>query len=565
MVKLTVDGTEVEVPKGTNLVEACKEAGVEVPHFCYHSHLSIAGNCRMCMVEVEGMRGLQIGCNTGANDGMVVKTTTDAVKETRAAVMEFLLVNHPIDCPVCDQAGECKLQIYYMEHDRRESVVEVEDKVKKGKAIEVGPRVMLDQERCVACSRCVRFCDEITETGELRLLNRGDHTTISTFPGRELDNDYSVNTVDICPVGALTSRDFRFQARVWYLEHDDSVCPGCATGCNTKRLATTVRSNSRRLQRRRLPPEAARQLRGQPGLDVRLRVARSTSRSTTIASPSPSRAASRSAGTAPTVTSSKALMPLIEAGAEKIAGVVEPTTRPTRRSGSSASFLREVFGTGSHRGRREARRRQAGRLPDGRRQASEPQAGALLAAGEARVTTTSPAYLRDKTAVVVARSRRRRRDPRMTTSARPSAPSSTRSVLAANASETSGAGDGASADGQLRGEGRHLDQPEGSCRRASSRSSARTSTFREDLDDHFRDRQRPSMPDWPKQGASEVFAAMAAELPELAGIDYGKIGKLGYPTGAARRRRPGGREEGLTMDGFGWLLLKAGRPLASCF
>lgn len=233
-VKITVDGKPVEVKKGTNLIEACKKAGVDVPHFCYHPQLSIAGNCRMCVVEVENQRGLPIACNTGAAEGMVVKTTTDKVKDTRAAVMEFLLVNHPIDCPVCDQAGECKLQMYYMEHDRRDSLVPLQDKVEKGKAIEVGPRVMLDQERCVACSRCVRFCDEVSKTGELRLMNRGDHTAIDTFPGKKLDNNYSVNTADICPVGALTQRDFRFQARVWYLKDAESICPGCSTGCNIK-------------------------------------------------------------------------------------------------------------------------------------------------------------------------------------------------------------------------------------------------------------------------------------------------------------------------------------------
>ena len=232
LVKLTINDQEIAVPKGTNLIEAAKKAGADVPHFCYHSHLPVAGNCRMCMVEVEGMRGLPIGCNTVCSEGMKVDTESEAVKEARAAVMEFLLVNHPIDCPVCDQAGECKLQTYYMAHDRRESVVAVDDKVKKGKAIEVGPRVMLDQERCVACTRCIRFCDHVTGTGELRLMNRGDHTTIDTFPGMALNNDYSVNTVDVCPVGALTSRDFRFQARAWYLEEDDALCPGCATGCN---------------------------------------------------------------------------------------------------------------------------------------------------------------------------------------------------------------------------------------------------------------------------------------------------------------------------------------------
>lgn len=231
-VKLTINGREVEVPAGTNLVQAAAMGGSPVPHFCYHKNLSVAGNCRMCVVEIEGVRGLPIACNSTATEGMVVDTESEKVKETRAAVMEFLLVNHPIDCPVCDQAGECKLQRYYMDHDRRDSAVALEDKVQKGKAIEVGPRVMLDQERCVACSRCVRFCDEVSKTGELQLMNRGDHTTIDTFPGRELDNPYSVNTVDICPVGALTSRDFRFQARAWFLRDAESICPGCATGCN---------------------------------------------------------------------------------------------------------------------------------------------------------------------------------------------------------------------------------------------------------------------------------------------------------------------------------------------
>ena len=231
-VKITVNGKEVDVPEGTNLIRAVKMAGSPVPHFCYHKNLSVAGNCRMCIVEIEGVRGLPIACNSTATEGLVVNTESEKVKDTRAAVMEFLLINHPIDCPVCDQAGECKLQQYYMEHDRMDSAVAIDDKVKKGKAIEVGPRVMLDQERCVACSRCVRFCDEVSKTGELRLMERGDHTTIDTFPGRELDNAYSVNTVDICPVGALTSRDFRFQARAWYLRDAESICPGCATGCN---------------------------------------------------------------------------------------------------------------------------------------------------------------------------------------------------------------------------------------------------------------------------------------------------------------------------------------------
>ncbi len=186
----------------------------------------------MCCVEIEGQRGLPISCNTTCTDGMKVQTDSDRVKAGRQAVMEFLLVNHPIDCPICDQAGECKLQIYYMEHDLKPSRLEV-DKVHYGKRIEVGPRVLLDQERCVECTRCIRFCDEVSKTGELRMLNRGDHNVIATFPGVELDNNYSVCTAEICPVGALTQTDFRFKARVWFLKSVPTVCPGCAKGCNT--------------------------------------------------------------------------------------------------------------------------------------------------------------------------------------------------------------------------------------------------------------------------------------------------------------------------------------------
>jgi len=147
--------------------------------------------------------------------------------------MEFILINHPIDCPVCDQAGECKLQEYYMEHDLKDSRMS-EEKVHKDKAIPLGPNVMLDMERCILCSRCTRFCDEITKTGELCFTERGDHTELTAYPGRQLDNPYSLNTVDLCPVGALTSRDFRFKQRVWFLKTTDSICPGCATGCNIR-------------------------------------------------------------------------------------------------------------------------------------------------------------------------------------------------------------------------------------------------------------------------------------------------------------------------------------------
>lgn len=231
MPKLTIDGKEVEVPKGTRLIQAAKAAGIDVPYYCYHPGLSVAGNCRMCLVEVEKAPKLQIACHLEAADGMVVRTQTEKVLKTRQHVLEFLLLNHPVDCPVCDQAGECWLQDYYMKHGLYDSRLN-ENKNKKPKAVPLGPHVMLDAERCILCSRCIRFCDEVSKTSELGFIHRGSHTEISAAPGRELDNRYSANTVDICPVGALTDRDFRFKIRVWYLKEGNSVCSGCARGCS---------------------------------------------------------------------------------------------------------------------------------------------------------------------------------------------------------------------------------------------------------------------------------------------------------------------------------------------
>jgi len=231
MPKLTVDGKEIEVEAGTNLIEVARRLGIEVPHYCYHPGLSIAGQCRLCMVDIEKTPRPTIACNTLAADGMVVHTDTERVRDTRRSIMEFHLINHPLDCPVCDQAGECWLQIYYMKHGLYDPRMKNE-KVHKPKAVPLGPHVILDAERCILCSRCVRFCDEITQTGELGIFQRGDHSEIGLFPGRELDNKYSANVVDICPVGALTDRDFRFQVRVWYLDSAKSICPGCARGCN---------------------------------------------------------------------------------------------------------------------------------------------------------------------------------------------------------------------------------------------------------------------------------------------------------------------------------------------
>ena len=233
MPKLTINGKEIEVEAGTNLIEAARRLGIEVPHYCYHPGLSIAGQCRLCMVDIDKTPRPSIACNTPAADGMVVHTQTERVKDMRRSMMEFHLINHPLDCPVCDQAGECWLQIYYMQHGLYDPRM-LDEKVHKPKAVPLGPHVMLDAERCILCSRCVRFCDEITGTGELGIFGRGDHSEIGLFPGQDLENNYSGNVVDICPVGALTDRDFRFRVRVWYLDTTKSICPGCARGCNVE-------------------------------------------------------------------------------------------------------------------------------------------------------------------------------------------------------------------------------------------------------------------------------------------------------------------------------------------
>ena len=228
---LRIDGREIAVPDGTTVIQAAEKLDIFIPRYCYHPGLSIAGNCRICLVELEKFPKLQIACNTPVSEGMVVSTTSAKVEEGRRAVLEFLLANHPLDCPVCDQSGECDLQNFYMNfgvYDPRFR----EQKVKKRKAVVLGPHVMLDQERCILCSRCVRFTDEITKTGELGIFNRGDHAELGTYPGAELTNRYSANVVDICPVGALTERDFRFKTRVWYLSGAPTVCNGCSQGCN---------------------------------------------------------------------------------------------------------------------------------------------------------------------------------------------------------------------------------------------------------------------------------------------------------------------------------------------
>jgi NADH-quinone oxidoreductase subunit G len=231
MPSLTIDGRTVVARDGATVIQAAEELGIFVPRYCYHPALSVAGNCRICLVEVEKLPKLQIACNTPVAEGMVVHTQSAKAAAGRRAVLEFLLANHPLDCPVCDQSGECDLQNFYMTiglYDPRFR----ELKVKKKKALKLGPHVMLDQERCILCSRCVRFTDEITKTGEFGIFNRGDRAELGLYPGEVLDNPYSANVVDICPVGALTEADSRFKARVWYLSSAATICNGCSQGCN---------------------------------------------------------------------------------------------------------------------------------------------------------------------------------------------------------------------------------------------------------------------------------------------------------------------------------------------
>jgi len=231
MPTLTIDGRQITAPEGSTVIQAAEGLGNFIPRYCYHPGLSIAGNCRICLVEVEKNPKLQIACNTPVTEGMVVHTTSAKAEDGRRAVLEFLLANHPLDCPVCDQSGECDLQNFYMNFGLYDPRFR-EQKVKKKKAVAIGPHVMLDQERCILCSRCVRFTDEISKTGEFGIFNRGDRAELGLYPGQRLDNPYSGNVVDICPVGALTEQDFRFKARVWYLSSAPTVCNGCAQGCN---------------------------------------------------------------------------------------------------------------------------------------------------------------------------------------------------------------------------------------------------------------------------------------------------------------------------------------------
>lgn len=233
MPKLIIDGIEVNAPEGVNLVEAAKLVGIKIPTFCYHPALSIVGQCRICLVEVEGLPKLQPGCATFVREGMVVHTNTERVKKIRAQVMEFLLINHPLDCPICDQAGECDLQDFCEEYSFPKSRYLEEKRVyEKEQRRPLGPYVFQNQNRCIHCSRCIRFCEEISQTSELTFAKRGHKMLVDLHPSMSLSNPWSLCTADICPVGALTSIPFRFKERVWNLESIESICPHCGIGCN---------------------------------------------------------------------------------------------------------------------------------------------------------------------------------------------------------------------------------------------------------------------------------------------------------------------------------------------
>ena len=253
MLNIQIDGAWHQFPKGTRVIEACEQAGSFVPRYCYHKKLSSPGNCRMCLIEmgfprlgpdrkpelgpdnkpiINWMPRPQISCAQDVAEGMGVRTNSPLVKECQRGVMEFLLINHPLDCPICDQAGECWLQEFSVDFGTSKSRF-LENKVKKPKNVVLGPRVTLDDERCILCSRCIRFCQEIAHDDVLGFVDRGSYTVLTAHPGKRLENNYSLNTVDICPVGALTSTDFRFKMRVWFLKETKSICTSCATGCNT--------------------------------------------------------------------------------------------------------------------------------------------------------------------------------------------------------------------------------------------------------------------------------------------------------------------------------------------
>jgi NADH-quinone oxidoreductase subunit G len=231
MVKLTIDDRVIEASEGLTILRAAQASGIKIPHFCYHPAFAPEGSCRLCLVEIEGLPKLELACSTTVREGQKVWTRSPRVIEARKAVLEFFLAEHPLDCPICDKAGECLLQDFYDEYGLFDSRLK-DLKEKREKKAAIGEKLILDRERCVLCTRCVRFLQRVTGTGELGVVDRGNHSEISIYESEKVDNNYTGNLVDICPVGAITDQDFRFKARVWFLEARPSICPFCGRGCN---------------------------------------------------------------------------------------------------------------------------------------------------------------------------------------------------------------------------------------------------------------------------------------------------------------------------------------------
>jgi len=253
MIQLVVDGTEVEVPKGTLVIEAAFRAGSDIPYFCYHPRLTSVGACRMCLASVElemfGQRRASImaTCTIPCSNGMVVRTNTPDVKKAQSGILEFLLANHPLDCPICDRGGECPLQNMTIAYGPPTSRF-VEEKRHFPKSKPISAHVVLDRARCIQCMRCTRFADEIAGDSRIGLLNRGASAEVGPFLGATFDSNFSGNTIEICPVGALTSRQYRFKGRPWEVKSADSICSGCGNGCNIAlqhRMGDIVRVNGR--------------------------------------------------------------------------------------------------------------------------------------------------------------------------------------------------------------------------------------------------------------------------------------------------------------------------------
>lgn len=230
MPKCTIDGKEYEFKPGEMVIQVADRAGVDIPRFCYHPGLTVVAQCRMCAVEVEKMPKIQTACSTPAADGMIVHTKSEKVKKMQSSVMEFLLVNHPLDCPICDKSGECDLQDNSFEFGAPDS--RYEEQRRTYMDLDMGPVIKKNMNRCIHCTRCIRFCDEVGGYREMVALKRGNNVEITTVDGKPLETDYAGNLADICPTGSLTLKDFRFKKRVWYLKKTPSVCEGCSQGCN---------------------------------------------------------------------------------------------------------------------------------------------------------------------------------------------------------------------------------------------------------------------------------------------------------------------------------------------